>query len=82
MIMVKPGLPYLDVVRALAESSNLPIAVYNVSGEYAMLRAASEKGWLDYRSTVAEVLTSFKRAGANIILTYHAKEFAQWQSES
>ena len=82
MIMVKPGLPYLDVVRSLAESTHLPIAVYNVSGEYAMLRAASEKGWLDDRATVAEVLTSFKRAGANIILTYHAKEFAQWQSES
>ena len=81
MIMVKPGLPYLDIIRSLRESSTLPIAAYNVSGEYAMLRAASEKGWLDYRSSVLETLTSFKRAGADIILSYHAKEFAQWASE-
>ncbi|EDM27963.1 delta-aminolevulinic acid dehydratase [Lentisphaera araneosa HTCC2155] len=82
MIMVKPGLPYLDVVQSLSQSSQLPIAVYNVSGEYAMLQAAAEKGWLDYRSSVCETLMSFKRAGADIILSYHAKEFATWQKEA
>jgi len=80
--MVKPGLPYLDVVQSLSQSSQLPIAVYNVSGEYAMLQAAAEKGWLDYRSSVCETLMSFKRAGADIILSYHAKEFATWQKEA
>ena len=82
MIMVKPGLPYLDVVQSLSQSSQLPIAVYNVSGEYAMLQAAAEKGWLDYRRSVCETLMSFKRAGADIILSYHAKEFATWQKEA
>lgn len=77
-VMVKPGLPYLDVVRAVAEISTVPIAVYNVSGEYAMLNAAAQNGWLDYEKVVKESLLSFKRAGADIILTYHAKEFAQW----
>ena len=81
MVMVKPGLPYLDVVRAVREASEVPVAVYNVSGEYAMLRAASEKGWLDYRKTVLETLLGFKRAGADIILTYHAHEVAGWLSE-
>jgi len=81
MVMVKPGLPYLDVVRALAESSSVPVAVYNVSGEYAMLKAASEKGWLDYKTAVQESMMSFKRAGAQIILTYHAKELALWMKE-
>ena len=78
IIMVKPGLPYLDVVRALAEVSSVPIAAYNVSGEYAMLRAAADRGWLDYKSTVLESLTAFKRAGADMILTYHAREAAEW----
>lgn len=77
-VMVKPGLPYLDVVRAVAEISTVPVAVYNVSGEYAMLNAAAQNGWLDYEKVVKESLLSFKRAGADIILTYHAKEFAQW----
>lgn len=81
MIMVKPGLAYLDVVRALAEQSEVPVAVYNVSGEYAMLRAAAQNGWLDYRSTVLETLTAFKRAGASVILTYHAREAAEWLRE-
>jgi porphobilinogen synthase len=79
MVMVKPGLPYLDVVRAVAEVSDVPVAVYNVSGEYAMLNAAAQNGWLDYEKVVAETLLSFKRAGADIILTYHAKEFAKWE---
>ena len=77
-VMVKPGLPYLDVVRAVAEMSTVPVAVYNVSGEYAMLNAAAQNGWLDYEKVVKESLLSFKRAGADIILTYHAKEFAEW----
>ena len=77
-VMVKPGLPYLDVVRAVAEISTVPVAVYNVSGEYAMLNAAAQNGWLDYEKVVKESLLSFKRAGADIILTYHAKEYAQW----
>ena len=78
MVMVKPGLPYLDVVRAVSEVSEVPVAVYNVSGEYAMLKAASLNGWLEYKKVVMESLTSFKRAGADIILTYHAGEVAEW----
>lgn len=81
LVMVKPGLPYLDVVRALAERSPVPVAVYNVSGEYAMLRAASERNWLAYRQSVLEVLLSFRRAGADMILTYHALEAAEWLNE-
>lgn len=81
MIMVKPGLPYLDVVRALAEVSDVPVAVYNVSGEYAMLNAAAQNGWLDYKASVMESMMAFKRAGAKIILTYHAKQIAQWMAE-
>lgn len=73
-LMVKPGLPYLDVVKALHDEFDLPIAVYNVSGEYAMLKAAAEKGWLDAEKSTLELLLSFKRAGATSILTYHAKE--------
>jgi porphobilinogen synthase len=82
ILMVKPGLPYLDVVAALRAASDLPIAVYNVSGEYAMLRAAAQNGWLDYRRSVTETLTAFKRAGADMILTYHAREFAEWSAGS
>lgn len=78
IVMVKPGLPYLDVVRRLAEVSPVPVAAYNVSGEYAMLRAAAERGWMDYRKSVLEVLTSFRRAGAEIILSYHAIEASEW----
>lgn len=78
IVMVKPGLPYLDVVRMFREKTTLPVAVYNVSGEYAMLRAAASNGWLDYRKVVDEVLLSFKRAGADLILTYHALEAALW----
>lgn len=76
IVMVKPGLPYLDVVRAVSEISTVPVAAYNVSGEYAMLRAAAANGWLDYEKVVAESLLAFKRAGADMILSYHAKEFA------
>jgi porphobilinogen synthase len=79
-LMVKPALNYLDIVKALHEQSELPIAAYNVSGEYAMLKAAAQKGWLDEQRSTVEVLTSIRRAGASAILTYHAKEVLlnQW----
>ena len=77
IVMVKPGLPYLDVVRAARDRFDVPIAVYNVSGEYAMLQAAIANGWLDGERAVDEVLTSFVRAGADIVITYFAKEYAQ-----
>jgi len=72
-LMVKPGLPYLDIVKLLADNFDLPIAVYNVSGEYAMLKAAIQNGWLDER-VILETLLSFRRAGATAILSYHSKE--------
>lgn len=75
-LMVKPALAYLDVIKLLNDNYDLPIAAYNVSGEYAMLKAAGLKGWLDYDQAMQETLLSIKRAGADIILTYHAKEFA------
>ncbi|CAD7705148.1 unnamed protein product [Ostreobium quekettii] len=78
ILLVKPGLPYLDVVRALRDASTLPIAAYHVSGEYAMLKAAAEKGWLDERESVLETLLCFRRAGADLILTYYGVEAAQW----
>jgi porphobilinogen synthase len=78
VVMVKPALPYLDVIRAVRESVDLPVAAYNVSGEYAMLKAAAQRGWLDEKRAVLETLTSIARAGADVILTYHAKEFARW----
>ncbi|RLA63641.1 MAG: porphobilinogen synthase [Epsilonproteobacteria bacterium] len=76
ILMVKPGLPYLDIIAKLREASNLPIAAYNVSGEYAMIKAAAEKGWLDSEKCMVEMLTSFKRAGCDMVLTYFAKEMA------
>ena len=78
MVMVKPALPYLDVIRAVRDAFHVPVAAYNVSGEYAMIKAAVQKGWLDEQRVVREVLTSIQRAGAGIILTYHAKEAARW----
>jgi porphobilinogen synthase len=77
MVMVKPALPYLDVIRAVAETFDRPVAAYNVSGEYAMVKAAAERGWIDEDRVVRETLTSIRRAGADIILTYHAKDFAR-----
>tara|TARA_B110001452_G_scaffold37488_1_gene28674 strand:- start:2905 stop:3873 length:969 start_codon:yes stop_codon:yes gene_type:complete len=77
ILMIKPALSYLDVIQTIKKNSNLPISAYNVSGEYAMVHAAAEKGWLDYNQTFNEVLTSIKRAGADIILTYFAKDFAR-----
>jgi porphobilinogen synthase len=81
MIMVKPGMPYLDVVRRVKEQFGAPTYVYQVSGEYAMLKAASENGWLEESSVVMESLLAFKRAGADGILTYFAKQAAEWLKE-
>ena len=80
IVMVKPALPYLDVVRRVRESTNLPVAAYSVSGEYAMIKAASQNGWLDERAVVLEALTGIKRAGADVIITYYAPEVARWLS--
>ncbi len=78
MVMVKPALPYLDVLRAVREEFNVPVAAYNVSGEYAMVKAAARNAWLDEQRVVLEILTSIRRAGADIVLTYHAKDAARW----
>ena len=75
--MVKPGLSYLDVIYKLRQNTHLPVAAYNVSGEYAMVKAAEQNGWLDGKQIMIEMLTSFKRAGADIILTYFAEEMAR-----
>ncbi|MBC2856250.1 MAG: porphobilinogen synthase [Cetobacterium sp.] len=79
IIMVKPGMPYLDVVKSIADVIDLPIAVYNVSGEYSMVKAAAEKGWLDEEKVVLENMYAMRRAGASIIITYHAKDIAKWR---
>jgi porphobilinogen synthase len=81
IVMVKPALAYLDVIRAVRESVTVPVAAYNVSGEYAMIRAAAARGWIDERRAILETLTAIRRAGADIILTYHAVEAAQWMRE-
>jgi porphobilinogen synthase len=78
ILMVKPGLAYLDIIHRLRSETELPIAAYNVSGEYAMVKAAAERGWIDERAVTLETLLSFKRAGADLILTYHACDAAQW----
>jgi porphobilinogen synthase len=78
VVMVKPALPYLDVIRRVKEETRLPVAAYNVSGEYAMIKAASAAGMLDERAAVLEALTSIRRAGADIVITYHAKDAARW----
>jgi porphobilinogen synthase len=75
--MVKPALSYLDVIRRVRETYRVPVAAYNVSGEFSMLEAAARNGWIDRERTILEVLTSIKRAGAEIILTYHAREAAR-----
>jgi porphobilinogen synthase len=80
IVMVKPALPYLDVLRRVRETTNLPVAAYNVSGEYAMVKAAVQNGWLEERRVVLEALTGIKRAGADIIITYHAPDVARWLS--
>ncbi len=81
IVMVKPALPYLDVIRAVRERTDLPLAAYNVSGEYSMVKAAVQNGWLDERRVVLETLTGIARAGAGIIITYHAKDAARWLRE-
>ncbi|MBP0043164.1 MAG: porphobilinogen synthase [Roseofilum sp. SBFL] len=78
MLMVKPALAYMDVIWQVKQASNLPVAAYNVSGEYSMVKAAALNDWIDERRVVLETLTSFKRAGADLILTYHAKDAARW----
>ncbi|KAJ9515576.1 hypothetical protein QJQ45_021728, partial [Haematococcus lacustris] len=78
IMMVKPGMPYLDVVRFLRDNSTLPVAVYHVSGEYAMLKAAAQRGWLNERDAALEALTCFRRAGADLILTYYSTQAAKW----
>jgi porphobilinogen synthase len=78
ILMVKPALPYLDLIRRIKDETSMPLAAYNVSGEYAMLKAAAAAGYMDERAAVLEALTSIRRAGADIVITYHAKDAAQW----
>jgi porphobilinogen synthase len=78
ILMVKPALPYLDVIRRIKEKTEMPLAAYNVSGEYAMVKAAASAGYMDEQLAVLEILTSIRRAGADIVITYHAKEAARW----
>ena len=78
MVMVKPALPYLDIIRAVRERFDVPVGAYNVSGEYAMVKAAAQKGWIEEKRVVLEILTGIQRAGADMILTYHAKDVARW----
>jgi len=78
IIMVKPALPYLDIIRRVRERFDVPVAAYNVSAEFSMVKAAAQKGWIDEQRIVLEILTGIQRAGASIILTYHAKEAARW----
>jgi porphobilinogen synthase len=77
-VMVKPATAYLDVLRAVKDEFGYPTAAYNVSGEYSMLKAAAERGWIDERAATVEMLTAIKRAGADLIVTYHAKQAAEW----
>ncbi|APF19419.1 porphobilinogen synthase [Caldithrix abyssi] len=81
IIMVKPALSYLDVIRRVRERIELPVAAYNVSGEFSMVKAAAQQGWIDEKRVTLEILTSIKRAGADLILTYHAKDAARWLAE-
>ena len=78
IVMVKPALPYLDIIRRVRDAFDVPVGAYNVSGEYSMVKAAVQKGWLDERRVVLEILTGIQRAGADIIFTYHAKDVARW----
>lgn len=78
MVMVKPALPYLDVIHRVREEFDVPVAAYNVSGEYAMVKAAAQNGWIDEKRVALEIFTAIQRAGASIVLTYHAKDLARW----
>ena len=82
LVMVKPALSYMDIIRRVKDEFGYPTAAYNVSGEYAMVKAAAERGWIDERRVVLETLTSMRRAGADLILTYHAKDAARWLQET
>ena len=82
ILMVKPGLAYMDIIRSVKDATDLPVAVYNVSGEYAMVKAAAEKGWIDEKRVVLETMLSFKRSGADIILSYHALDVARWLNDA
>jgi porphobilinogen synthase len=81
IVMVKPALAYMDIIRQVKDATDIPVAAYNVSGEYSLVKAAVGNGWIDERAVVMEILTSIKRAGADIILTYHAKDAAKWLME-
>ncbi len=81
IVMVKPALAYMDIIWRVKQATNLPVACYNVSGEFAMVKAAARNGWIDERRVVMETMTGFKRAGADLILTYHAKDVARWLDE-
>ena len=81
IVMVKPALAYLDVIRQARDRFDHPLAAYNVSGEYSMIKAASAQGWVDEKTVTLEALTAIKRAGADIILSYHAKDVARWLRE-
>ncbi|MGI8804736.1 MAG: porphobilinogen synthase, partial [Thermoleophilaceae bacterium] len=78
VVMVKPALPYLDVIRRVKDRTGMPVAAYNVSGEYAMIKAAAAAGYIDERAAVIEALTSIRRAGADMVITYHARDVAEW----
>lgn len=78
MVMVKPALAYLDVIRAVKERFDVPVGAYNVSGEFAMVKAAARNGWIDEQRVVMEIMTGILRAGASMVLTYHAKDVARW----
>jgi porphobilinogen synthase len=82
MIMIKPALPYLDIIRQVRDRFDVPVAAYNVSGEYSMVKAAARNGWIDEQRVVMEIMTGIQRAGADIILTYHAKDVARWLAKS
>lgn len=81
MLMVKPGMPYLDIIKLLKDNTNLPISAYHVSGEYAMTKAAVQRGWLDEKKVVMETMTCFRRAGCDSILSYYSKQCAKWLVE-
>lgn len=81
MLMVKPGLPYLDILHRVRQKTNIPLAAYHVSGEYSMIKAAAEKGWIDEKQVALESLKSMRRAGADAIATYYAKDAARWMVE-
>jgi porphobilinogen synthase len=81
IVMVKPAMPYLDIIRMVSTDVNLPVAAYNVSGEYSLVKAAGQMGWIDERKVALEMLTAIKRAGADVILTYYARDAARWLNE-